>query len=211
MKPSSWGRLRIGALLGVLIGFYLLGFGVGHRPQIFADFIDLTQNQVLLYLQNPDLLPEAQRSLLLSRTQVKIRFTGEDPDVADMLFLNFKSLPEQHSLVERRENNDWLAYFQNISPDFQLETFRQKHFLPILWQLEKGQMQIYGLWIPNEKSSKWSSLKSILQNLLNLDFQKNWLQNVTWGTTLLKMDESSLPEKRKASAIRNLDLQHTQW
>jgi len=218
MKPSSlisrlarspWFRRAL--TLAIIASFYGIGYGIGYKPQIFSEFIDLTQSEVLFYVQDPQLLPSSLRAQILTQSQVRIRFIVDDPDVADISLLDLSTVQSYQPLLDLKDRSDWNTLFQKVSPDFQTSLFQQKHLLPLLWRLQDKTLKVVGLWIPNEKTNKWSSILRVEKVMLQEDFQKTWLSSITWGTTILKMDETSLPESRKASAIRSLNLNNVHF
>jgi hypothetical protein len=191
--------------------FFLAGYWIGTHPHYYDRYLDLTKSEVVFYSQEPDtLFPVSFRTEIQSQSPTKIKFISDSPETADVLLVDTTFI-KTRSLIPSLKNSDWMSLFDKVSPDFQLEIFKSSKAIPVLWKENKGKLRILSLITSaraNVNKEKMSHLDfRLIQFILNRDFHLRWMKYHDWNSALLKMDESSLDEKRKASFLRQLNLE----
>ena len=211
MNPSKIGREII--LAALVLVFYFMGVFVGKHPSVFSSYIRITQTELKVFVADPSQFPTALQSLVSAKAQMQISwiFSEDKISSADLWLGDFADLSRREILADEIERQDWQNLLQKVSPDFRLALFQKKHFLPLLWRQDNGLIRVLGLRINNENSVHRKEILALEQAFLADDFQKSWLQRVTWNTTLLRLDEAAIPEDRRASAIRRIPLLNLHW
>ena len=211
MKASK--VLLEGAPLLLVFLFYLAGVWMGEHPRVFSKYIRLTKPEITIYISDPQIMTPSLQTVISAKAQLKLNFVTDPENIssAEIWIGEFADLAGREVLTDMKEKKDWDTLFQKVSPDFRLSLFQAKHYLPVLWRLDRGMVRVLGIRRASDKTEYDRELLSVEKVFLSEDFQEEWLQRINWNTTLLKLDDSSIPESRRASAIRKVSLQNVHW
>ncbi len=191
------------------------GYWVGTHPQYYQRYLDINKSDVVIYCKDvAELFPDKFQTQIQRQFPMKIKFITENPTEADILLVDQQFLKQNSEIKfdgSRLGESRWQSLFRQISPDFQLDLFKQKKTIPALWKIEAERMRILSFAVNIDKKKKSGLAWAAIQLFMNLDNHSKWLNQHNWGTTLLKFDESALEENRKASAIRKINLNKIQF
>jgi len=223
MKPFKSIIKKHASLISLSI-FILVCFGIGYwtglHPRILEQYINLTQREILFYVDDPELFSPLTKEHLVNSSHVRIKYISENPETADICLFNLESykkieantIPTSMTKKEIQISNQINSFRKRISPDFLIQELESTRALPVLWKYDKKKIDIKILF-PRLKvnSSLNQKIYDIFNALFDAEFQQPWIVRSNWGTTLLKLDESFLPEEKKAIYIRKLNLKGVVW
>ncbi len=109
---------------------------------------------------------------------------------------------------------------KNISPDFLIFKHQELHSAPLFWRIEEqtppsstktaianDTKQKISLTLIGIKSRKTKLAKLGVEILTSKSFIQRWLQETSWSTTYMTLDESFIKKNQKAGSIRDLPFQ----
>jgi hypothetical protein len=211
MRLSKIARESVPVVLVVL--FYLVGVWIGKHPLVFSKYIHLTQSEVIVFVADPEMVPISLQTIVSAKAQMKVIFETDPEKISssDLWLSEYAALASREILADQKELKDWDKLFELVSPDFRLSLFQNKQFLPLLWRNDKGSIHVAGLRFATDTKASRRDLLALEQVFLAESFHEAWLKRTDWNTTLLKLDDSSVPEARRASALRKIPLQEVHW
>jgi hypothetical protein len=190
------------ALLGFLLLCTLLGYWVGSNPEFYEKSITLGQTEPTVYVENREFLNADLAATLSDISHVDF-VLADDPDKADLWIISLDFL---------KKNASYNSYYHRleqiqISPDFKLNVLEKFRALPVAWKVANRRIRLLAVVAPIRNKRKMKkSLIILIQSLFTKEFQLEMIRLSDWNTTLQALDENTIPDNRKSSAVRKMDL-----
>jgi hypothetical protein len=195
-------RFLLWALVTVT-AFFSAGYWIGTHPNYYDKYLDLTKSEILFYSQEENLFPSVFLSEIQNSSPMKMTFQSSSPQAADILLVDSNFI-KNSAFLKPIKNTAITWGLDQVSPDFQLEFFKENAAIPLLWKQSDNKLRILAI-VFNRKVGL-AQTRQLLEFFLSKDFSVQWMKHQDWNSTLLKIDESSVSEKRKASFVRQLKL-----
>jgi hypothetical protein len=195
-------RFLLWALITVT-AFFSAGYWIGTHPGYYDKYLDLTKSEVLFYSQEENLFPPTFLNEIQNSSPMKMTFQTSSPQLADVLLVDSNFI--KNSTFLKPKKSAAISWgMDQVSPDFQLDFFKENAAIPLLWKQSDTKLRILAI-VFNHKLSP-AQTRQLLEYFLSKDFSMQWMKSQDWNSTLLKIDESNVSEKRKAIFVRQLKL-----
>lgn len=196
-----------------LISAFGAGVWMGKNPNKLNQKLGIEKSNIKILVTDTDLLP-ANWQLWESKIRAKITIQAvptldkfsELTDTADLIFANQEWLRlsrakglkvEQLNILDKKIS-------KNISVDFLTSNAQQQGWIPFWWEIKENKLVVYSWLLHKTTPEHTKKATELLELLIDKQTVLNWIDDIDLNTTFKSLDESFIPEEKKASYLRKI-------
>lgn len=197
-------------ILTIGVGF-ACGVWMGQHPNELPQKLGIQDTAIRILISDTELLP-ADWQLWESKIRSKIDIRqvssldkfNDQTEGADLIFTSQEWLRLSRVKGERFDKYKKLEQkiLKNVSVDFMTVQTQQEGWIPFWWEANENNLNIYSWVLHKTTEVRLQKALELLQLIIDKNTVLGWIDDTDMKTTFMSLDESFIPEEKKASYLR---------